>query len=211
MLRRWWWRSGKSLRGLAWLGVSLLACLLLAFQSSPAVAHDPALQATEYPPPSTESASDYPAPATATLAADYPAPDTTQFVTPTLRFTLTLGPTPLRTRTVIPTRLARGTVTPRFGQSQTPSAPKTPGKDLFRTEDAEIAGALVTIVSSDTPSPTYTPLASTPTHTAPAAASTPSDQASQDQLLDWKRFGLGFFIPILLGAVGLLAWWFFQN
>lgn len=113
-----------------------------------------------------------------------------------------------------------------------PTLAVTLGPNLFRTEDAAMLEAFATPASSQTLPATRTPTASrtstvtrtptptftatlifTPTATGVTATSTasatitvaPAVPGSQRQTMDWKVFGIGFSIPLLVVVVGALA------
>lgn len=140
----------------------------------------PAFQETSYPADNgdvTEPTAGYDAPATEESPAQ---------ATPTTRPT---NGTPAATiSATLPTSLAE-TVTPSI----------TPPPDVFRTEDSEMNGGLVTPPASETPGPTRTAvpsqtMAATPTPRVSAA------KAGQGFAVDWGLFWFGFSLPVLAGC-----------
>jgi hypothetical protein len=179
--------SRRSLALLIAFGVFLLLAILSLYHP---------VEARQAASPNGQEGTDYPALQTllATLFPPYPGAETAT-TAPT-----SLGITPSAT-SALQISPAASEVTPTLAATPvfvfSPTAPVTPGRDLFGTENAEMSGARVTPPASETPVPTLT---LTPTIT-------PSATLTAKEAFTFNRawFIAGIFIPVGLLLVGWLV------
>lgn len=152
------------------LGLMLVAALVLSQAGRGTAA--PAAQETQYPYP------------TVTLAS-YPEPQSETPVLPTAP-----GGTP-----AVPATATATFATPPAAQTVSPQA-RTPGRDLFGTEEAEIGIARLTPAPSPTPSPSPSPtLQPTPP---------PPPEPGRGFLMQPAWFAIGVLTPLVFFTVFLL-------
>jgi hypothetical protein len=188
--------ANTSFRGLSSSGIVIYSNSLSSYKINLLAA--PYLQATSYPPPSTESS-----------PTAYPAPQTPTFLPP--------SPTANHassTTSIIPTVPGSGSFTLTPPQSGTGIVPSPqPGtqistsiqnNDLFLTENAEMGQSQATLIPTDIPSSSPTTTIS-PTLIYSLSTVVP-DQSFK---MNWMAFIIGFISIIGIGCG--IGWWFFRR
>lgn len=155
----------------------------LAVQPQPTAA-SPEFQVTGYPNPGDQP----------TQPSGYPQPGDQPTAVPTSTPTATLSAGQ-------PTRAP--TLPPQATLTATPAGSRTPGRDLFATENAEMGGARVTPPSGETP---VSGLTQTPEPT-----STPGPGLMNALQIDRRMFLAGLLIPLVLAMLGWVGWRIFRS